>query len=325
MKLGIQIPHFGPHARPEAVTEVAVRAEAGGLDSVWVSDHVVLPSKTTDYPYSKGGLPVENLSPMYEALTTLAFVAGQTSRVKLGTSILVLPQREPVLVAKMLATLDVLSAGRVILGVGAGWLPEEFALLNSPWFPERGAALDEMIELLTTLWSRSPVGFKGERYELQEMIFDPLPQQRPRPPIWVGGNSRPALRRAARLGDAWHAARVSPDEFAVSLTVLRELVQEAGRRPEEVEGTVTCLLRISDVTSDPRRQRDLVGPPALIVDLLDDYARAGATTMVMGTDPRETVEQRLAALDIVTDEIAPAFRERLVRRQATNAGGPLGN
>lgn len=306
IRLGVQLPHFGPHASAEGVGAFAERVEQLGFDSVWVADHVVLPTQTEgDYPYQKGGLPAENLSPFYEALTTLSFVAGRTSRVGLGTSILVAAYRHPVLAAKMLATLDALSGGRLVLGLGAGWLPEEFELTGAPDFADRGAVLEEIVAIYDRLWSDRVTAFEGDRWSLREMIFDPLPVQRPRPPLWIGGNAGPALRRAARLGDGWHAARVSPRELAEKIVELRRLTEEAGRDPDAVEPSVTCLLRLSDAPVDRERQRDLVGPPEVIAELIAAYAEAGAKAIVLGLDPREPLQRRLETIEVVAREIMP--------------------
>jgi probable F420-dependent oxidoreductase len=311
IRLGLQLPHFGPHATPDGVVEFAKRAEHLGFDSLWVGDHVVLPTQTEgDYPYQKGGLPAENLSPFYEALTTLSYVAGTTSRVRLGTSILVAAYRHPVLAAKMLSTLDVLSRGRLVLGLGAGWLPEEFELTGAPEFARRGAALEEIVAIYDRLWSERVTRFDGQHWRLREMIFDPPPEQRPRPPVWIGGNTKPALRRAARIGDGWHAARLSPRELANKIAELRRLTEAVGRDPDAVEPSVTCLLRFSDAPVDHERQRDLVGSPDIVGELIRAYAEAGAQTIVMGLDPREPLARRFETIEAVARDIMPSIAAR---------------
>lgn len=309
MKIGVQVPHFGPNASPEEVLEVARRAEEMDLDALWVSDHVVFPTAAnSSYPHSAKGLPVENLSPMYEALTTLSFIAGTTTRIRLGTSILLPALRQPVLAAKMLASLDVLSGGRLVLGVGAGWLEAEFKLLGIEEFDRRGRLLDETIAIWRTLWADRKPSFEGEFFSFEEMVFDPLPQQRPGPPIWIGGHSPPALRRAARIGDGWHAARVGPAEFAELVARLREERAAVGRPEDAVVPSLTCVFRPGDADIDVSRLRDLIGPPQLIVEQLGRYAEAGCEEVVLGLDPRNDAEANSRALDALGESILPALR-----------------
>lgn len=307
MKLGIQLPQFGPHADPHAIAEVAAAAEDLGLDSVWVSDHVVLPAEgSSAYPHSGKGLPYANLTPMYEAVTTLAFVAARTQRVRLGTSVLVAPAREPVLCAKALASLDALSGGRLVLGLGAGWLEGEFEVLGSPHYARRGTALEEIVELWTALWSGKGT-FSGKVFDVPDVVFEPRPVQTPRPPIWIGGNSGAAIARAARVGDGWHAARLAPAEFASSAAQLREATVACGRDPADVEPSLTCLLRISDDPVDSTRLRDLVGSPDVIRDRIREYADASVDTIVLGLDPRQAIADRLRSLQTLAAEVLPAL------------------
>ncbi len=307
VRLGIQLPQFGPHADPEAIAEVAVAAEELGFDSVWVSDHVVLPVEgSARYPHSSKGLPNENLTPIFEAITTLAFVAGRTRRIRLGTSVLVAPVREPILCAKALASLDALSAGRLTVGLGAGWMESEFEVLGSPHFARRGAVLEEIVNLWTALWSGAG-SFTGSAFDVPEVVFAPLPAQTPRPPIWIGGNSDAAIRRAARVGDGWHGARMPPAEFGAAVGRLSDAVAEHGREPAAVEPSLTCLLRFGDEDLDPARLRDLVGSPALVGEQLNAYAAAGAQTIVLGLDPRTSITDRLETIKLMADEVMPAL------------------
>lgn len=312
MRIGVQVPHFGPNADPDGISRIAAHAESQGLDSVWVSDHVVFPGATNGaYPHSDKGLPTENLSPIFEALTTLSYVAGRTERVRLGTSILLPSLRNPVLGAKMIATLDALSAGRLVLGVGAGWLEAEFELLNAPPFAQRGKVLEEVIEIWQTLWSDRRPSFRGHYFNLEEMIFDPPPAQKPRPPIWIGGNSDIALRRAARLGDGWHGARLSPEEYRERVAQLTAEIAAAGREPDEVEPSFTCIFRLSDEQIDPARLRDLVGGPELVAAQLRRYEEAGARTVVLGLDPRLQIDDHERTLGLLQTEILPRVEDIL--------------
>jgi len=176
---------------------IAQGAEELGFRSVWATDHLLVP--TENYrPYGR----------LLEALTLLSFLATKTKEVRLGTSVLIVPMRNPVEVAKQVATIDVLSGGRALLAVGAGWLEKEFRFLNAN-FAQRGAFLDESIRLVRALWSQERINFQGKFFNIADGVFEPKPVQGGGPPIWVGGNSRSAMRRAARLGDGWHP--VGPD------------------------------------------------------------------------------------------------------------------
>ena len=174
----------------------------------------------------------------YDPLTVLTFAAAHTKRVRLGTSVLVASYRSPLVVAKMGATLDVLSGGRLILGLGSGWSKDEFIAVNQPW-TEKDERADEFIKTLCALWTTEPVSFAGKYYRVPKSIFLPKPLQRPRPPIWIGGNSRRAIRRAAEFGDSWHpTSRLSPSVLAEEMKHLREFAQRAGRDPKAVSLTL---------------------------------------------------------------------------------------
>jgi probable F420-dependent oxidoreductase len=210
MRLGIHLPHIGRKAGPDAIRRAALQAEALGFADVWASEHVILP-KGASYPPSPAFL---------EPILTLAWAAAATRRVGLGTSVYVLPMHHPVPVAKQVASLQCLSGGRVIFGIGVGWLEAEFAALGAP-FRERGRRMDESIALLRALWSEDPVSFEA-RYvpaEITEMRMQPLPS--PPIPIWSGGISDQALARAVRLCDGWHGTRLTPEKTVPIVERLR--------------------------------------------------------------------------------------------------------
>lgn len=208
MKYGVILPNLGALAHPHILTSLAHRAEELGFDGVFVSDHVILPTTPgSRYPYrSDGTFPLRPDENILEPVTTLSYLAAITTRVHLGFSVLVLPYRHPVLNAKMLGNLDVFSGGRLIVGVGVGWMEEEFVALGAD-YAHRGQVTDEHIMLMHNLWSRDEPEFAGEHYQLSGMTMYPKTHQRPHPPIWTGGISPSALRRAARLGDGWHGIR----------------------------------------------------------------------------------------------------------------------
>ena len=235
MRFGFYLPTRGPTATREGILALAREGERLGLHSAMVADHIVFPVESqSTYPYTLdrrhpgGGDALETFS-------ILGVVAGATERLRLVTSVLVLPYRNPVLTAKMVASLDVLSGGRVTLGVGVGWLKEEFEALHSPDFARRGAVADEWITIFKQLWTQSPASFSGAFYSYANIRAEPLPLQEPHPPIWVGGHSRAALRRTARHGDGWHpvgaiaASPLPPQEMRQHLDTLKRLTEAEGR------------------------------------------------------------------------------------------------
>ena len=210
MQLGIHLPHIGRKAGPDAIRRAAVQAEDLGFADVWVSEHVILP-KGAPYPPSPS---------FYEPILTLTWAAAATRRVRLGTSVIVLPMHHPVPMAKQLATLQCLSGGRVIFGVGVGWLDAEFSALGVP-FRERGRRMDESLALMRALWNEDPVSFETKHVaaEIVEMRMQPPPVAPI--PIWVGGGSPAAQSRATRLCDGWHGTRLSPEQAAPVVQRLR--------------------------------------------------------------------------------------------------------
>ncbi len=244
MKLDVWLPTANPFATPEVLAAVAEEAEPRGIGTIWVGEHVVtFDDYRSPYPYSADGrLPIPPESGLLEPFTTLAFLAGRTSSVRLGTAMVLLPQRNPVYAAKEASTLDWLSNGRVDLGVGVGWLAEEFAALGVPW-PERGRRCDEYLDVLRTLWCDEVSEHHGDFYDLPPCRMNPKPVQRPAPPVHVGGESRAALARAARRGQGWHTFDRAPDQLAEPLAELDRLLGEEGRSRDELRITVSPYLR----------------------------------------------------------------------------------
>ena len=242
MEFGYHLPIWGPAATRETLIPLARRVEALGFDSVWASDHVVIPTQIASrYPYNASGqFPLPPTTPFLEPLTVLSLVAGVTERVRLGTTVLVLPHRHPVLAAKMLATLDHLAPGRVILGAGVGWMREEIELLGAP-FERRGAWTDEAIQLMRACWRDERVRFRGRFFDVPEIGFAPRPAAGGIP-IWIGGHTPRAMRRVAELGDGWHAAFATADVMRAGLAALREACAKVGRDPASLTHSVRMAI-----------------------------------------------------------------------------------
>jgi probable F420-dependent oxidoreductase len=242
MQLGFNIPVTPPLGTPSTMTRLAVEGEAIGYDYACISDHVVEPADIhSRYPYSDSGeFPKASRGERQEQLTAVTYLAAKTSRLRLLTSVMVVPHRPAVLTAKMLATIDVLSGGRLIVGIGAGWLKEEFEAIGAPPFEERGAVTDEYMLALRELWTKDSPRFDGRFVKFKDVIFAPKPVQNPLQ-FWIGGESGPALRRSARLGDAWYPIGTNPQfpmntlgRYKVAIERLRKLTKDAERKPEDV-------------------------------------------------------------------------------------------
>jgi probable F420-dependent oxidoreductase len=249
MKFGFNAPTAGPMSAVEPLTKLAVEGEAMGFDYATFSDHVVIPTDiAAKYPYSNTGeFPAGARAERHEQLIEMAFVAAKTSKLRLVSSVMVVPHRPAVLTAKMLSTIDVLSGGRLVLGIGAGWMKEEFEAIQAPDFAERGKVTDEYIKAFIELWSNPKPKFAGKHVRFDNILLEPKPVQKPHPPIWVGGESGPALRRTAQLGDAWYPIGTNPANpldslarFKAQVARLRKMTQEAGRKPDAVGLALRC-------------------------------------------------------------------------------------
>jgi probable F420-dependent oxidoreductase len=285
VRYGVILPNFGPQASVEELVATARQAERLGYHSVWTTDHLILPRADSEV-YGR----------IFEALMTLAYLAAATEHIRLGVSSLVLPQRDPVLAAKQVAALDCLSGGRAMLCVGVGWSAGEYANLGQR-FPDRGRRLDEAIQLLRLLWGTGdPAGltFAGEFFSLREAAFAPLPVQGSGLPIWIGGNSPAAIRRAAQLGDGWHPTRLPVTDFGRGVDRLR--THTAGRPV-----TVSLRLRVArDAADSPGA---LTGSPARMTDQLRSYTRAGLEYALLAFEAPQPAA-RMEAMARFMDEIA---------------------
>jgi probable F420-dependent oxidoreductase len=242
MQYGFGAPVSGPLSGPRDLARIAQDGEAMGYDYCTISDHVAIPRELeAKYPYSDTGeFPGRAGGDRHEQLTCVAFVAAKTSKLRLVTSVTVVPHRPPVLTAKIIATIDVLSEGRFTWGIGVGWCREEFQAIGTEPFDERGAVTDETIAVCRELWSNENPSYSGKYASFSNIFFQPLPVQR-RVPIWVGGESGPAMRRTAKLGDAWYPIGTNPrnrldtlKRLEGGIERLRKLTRDAGRDPGAV-------------------------------------------------------------------------------------------
>jgi probable F420-dependent oxidoreductase len=237
MKVGVQIPNNSEKPLQIGLTKMGQLAEDAGADSLWVNDHLLMvEGGRSPYPFTPDGtIPWPIDLPWYECLTAASFLAATTSKCRIGTSVLILPQRNVLELAKTTATLDALSGGRLVFGIGAGWFAEEMEALGYR-FQKRGQRTDEMIEVLRRCWTGRPHPFEGEEIAVPEkLVFEPRPSQPSGPPILVGGMSRAALRRAALRGDGWLAFQreeLDTRQLADSLKTLKDLLGEAGQLGE---------------------------------------------------------------------------------------------
>lgn len=265
MKFGIMFSNTGAYAQPEHATALAKAAEDCGLESIWAIEHVVVPDGyESQYPYHDSGqMPFSVDMDLPDPLIWLAYVAAHTSRINLATGILILPQRNPVVLAKEVATLAQLSGGRFQLGIGVGWLEEEFSILDAPW-PRRGKRTDEMIAAMKELWSSDgPSSFKGEFYDFDGANMYPRPPGG-HVPILVGGHSDAAARRAGRFGDGFFPGNGDVDELIAVRDKMRDAAVEAGRNPDDIEFTAGCWSpRRGDI--DEVRRLEALGVDRLIV------------------------------------------------------------
>jgi probable F420-dependent oxidoreductase len=288
MDLSVFVPPWGPTANADEIGSVVEAAEDLGYHGLWVGDHTVIPRTiTSPYPYGDTEpAPFDPDEPLLEPVTLLAFVAGRTSRISIGISVLVLPLRNPVAAAKMLAGIDTLSSGRLVLGVGIGWMREEFEVLGAD-FARRGQIADEWMDIMRRLWAGSPGCFAGRHYRLAPVGFEPPTAGIP---IVIGGNSRAAIRRAARA-DGWHPLRVEPATLAAGITEARMLAAETGRRPSPFR----VVYRDSLLDDETLRAGPLRLAPARAHQtdvLLADYDRMGVDELVVEF-PRLPTERRL--------------------------------
>ena len=290
MEIGISIPRIPDVPGLKRFVEMA---ETLGFESVLAGDHIVLPTAgTNQYPYTAdGSFSRPSSEPFLETMTLLGYLAAFTDRIKLGSTVIILPYRNPVVQAKMFASLDVLTGGRIICGVGVGWLEKEFEILRLDYH-QRGAMTDEFLGIMQALWSQSNPEFHGKYYDIDGIQFEPKPIQQPGIPVWVGGHTKAALRRTAKYGSCWHTTRQTPEFVAENLPYLRDRIKKEGRELSEVTVSLKRSLHFTDMGMNE-----------------GGYVRSGGS-LVAST--REVLEDLHACQEIGIDQLTYDFRVETV-------------
>jgi probable F420-dependent oxidoreductase len=306
---GVFLPVSGRAATHDGLMHAARRAEELGFTSVWAADRIVIPWRIeTPYNYNwSGSFFVPPEAAFLEPLTVLAFLAGCTERLQLGVSVLVMPYRDPVYWAKVAATIDQLSGGRFILGVGVGWMEEEFAALGrGHLFERRGRVGDEQLEVLRALLREEHCSFHGEFYDFEDIAFRPKGHDdRGEIPVWVGGEAPPSQRRAGRYGDAWfpYFPRVTPEELGARHRRVQHFAEQAGRDPASVR--LNCCLSI-EITSEPVDQEpDLLrGSTEQVAERLERFRDLGvehcALQFLVGRYPQRLEQMQRFSEDVLS-------------------------
>lgn len=290
MKFGLRLPGAGPYAGPQTIETFASKAEELGFHSLWMTDHIALPVEVkTKYPYRKDGKffwPAE--TPYLDTILALAWASAATKRVQLGTSVLIASWHHPVNTAKAFATLDVLNGGRTIVGIGTGWMREQFEILGAP-FETRGSRTTEYIQLLKHLWTEDLIHFEGEHFQFSGFKFYPKPLRKPSIPIWCGGKSTGVLRRVAAVADGWHPLYIGVEELERKLKELEGYLGEHGRRLEDVT-----------LSARPVDQATLDGPT------IDRYAELGVELLVVDTSfEHDSFQGVLDEVERLADQLMP--------------------
>ena len=313
MDFGVNLLTRGITGNPEGLLAMARQAEALGFDHVTANDHIVVPNRIASrYPYTATGeWPGARAGECLEQVTVLGFLAAATSRIRLVTSVMVVPQRPAVLAAKALATVDVLSNGRLTVGIGVGWMDEEFHAVGAPPFGKRGVVTDEFLAAFHELWTSAAPRFAGAHVAFDDIRFEPKPVQKPQPPIWVGGESDAALRRVARLGDGWYPVGSNPQEpldtperYAEKRKRLEEEVSKAGRDPRTIAqaylGPGRC--QPAEQKGPDGRRQPYTGRPADVAADIDGFMRAGVAHFFLSF-PAPSLAEALADLAWFAEEV----------------------
>ena len=313
MDIGMTLPMRGPLANPRDIRTQVEVAEALGFDHIGVNDHIIVPKAIDSrYPYSAtGAFPGSASGACLDLFALLSFVAAISIKPRLVTAIAVVPHRGAVHTAKIVSTIDVLSGGRMVLGVGAGWMKEEFDALNIPPFEARGRVTDEYLQACKTLWTEDDPRFDAAYVQFENISFLPKPVQKPHPPIWVGGESKAAMRRAVRYGDVWFPIANNPRHpmdtparFKDSIAGLHCLAEEEGREPASIGLALYAnwFDETKTATTDTGERHLLTGSSAAIADDIDTLAESGVTDLLLQFQ-RDTQEKTLASMESFVDQV----------------------
>ncbi len=289
--------YLGFPATTEAILQTALKAEEAGFDALFVNDHVIVDDSPRSEPWRN----------VYDPLMTLAYVAARTDRIRLGTSVLIMPYRNPIVTAKMVATLDQLSDGRAIVGIGAGWNEAEYAALDVPHH-ERGARTNEYLRLWKACWEPDPVTFHGRFFSFDDMHVSPKPVQQPHPPIWIGGSSHASLRRAARFGEVWQPTPTPLPTLVSNWQYLNDVSAEIGREePPRVRMSFRVIVSgITGVSASGSDRAPGLGTPEQIASDMNRYRQeAGLEEFQLNCHECGNLQQLLDTIDVLTQEVLP--------------------
>jgi probable F420-dependent oxidoreductase len=305
MDWGVHLPHLGRDVGRDSLIGFAQTAEQIGIHSAWASDHVCWPAQfESKYPYSSdGSFPAPSGLGWLDPIGTLLFVAGCTEQIRLGFTVLILPYRQPVATAKQLATIDVVSEGRLILGVGVGWMREEAQVLGMPW-DNRGRRSDEQLEIFEALFQEETPSYDGTYYSFPQVRFEPKPIQQPLP-VWVGGNSPAAFRRTARFGHAFHAAFEPLDVVEKEWEQVREACEAIARDPDELDLSLRMFLDPSE-TMEPAKS--IGGSVDQMVDTIGLCQEIGITHILLDPVARGGIDGRLDVLADFMSDVASQIK-----------------
>ena len=300
MKIGIQVPNFGDNvASRDGLLRVTKASEDMGFDSVWVVDHTILPKPDDVYGYGKT---------YYQPFVSLGFIAGITNTIKIGTSILVVPNHNPIILAKAISTADQLCDGRLICGIGLGAFQTEFEYLGIP-FNQRGSRTDESLRIMYELWDSEDPHFKGRYWSFENLYFLPKPIQRPRPPIWVAGSSDAAIRRSVVLGDGWHPSFVPPETIKEGVDKIRKVAANENRNINEITISTRAFTKFTAASQGD--SSNLIGTADEMIARIADLQAVGVSHIVIdlfiGVPDNEkvTVDDMLGTMEQLAEKVLP--------------------